>query len=145
MCEERKETTISTKIFVGNLNFKTTKDELAQLLSQAGRVVDVHLPTDRETGRVRGFAFVEFSNESEAAEAIKLFNGQDMAGRKLNINSAEDRPRRADGPRPYRQPAMGSGFPPSDSREDPFGRPNRPLKNKGSRRGLRARKRSISF
>ena len=143
---------ISTKVFVGNLNFKTTREELSELLSGAGRVVDVHLPTDRETGKVRGFAFVQFSNEDEAAQAIKLFNGQDLGGRKLNINGAEDRPRRTDGPRPFRPSAPNRGFKPevTTNWEDPFGSnpfgaANRKFKTKGSRRGLRGRKRSLNF
>jgi len=129
-------------VFVGNLSFQTTRDELAALLSAAGTVVSIALPTDRETGRPRGFAFVEFSSEAEAAEAIRQFNQRELSGRKLNINPAEDRPRRPDGFRPF----SPSAPPPSG---DPFGggggRPsqNKPFKAKGSRRGLRARKRSL--
>ncbi|MBI2467049.1 MAG: RNA-binding protein, partial [Candidatus Rokubacteria bacterium] len=91
-------------MFVGNLNFRTTKDQLTQLLSAAGSILGVHLPTDRETGRPRGFAFVEFSSEAEAAEAIRLFNDHDVDGRKLRLNPADDRPPRADGFRPDRPP-----------------------------------------
>jgi RNA recognition motif-containing protein len=120
-------------------------------------VTHVHLGTDRETGRSRGFAFVEFSNEAEAAEAIRRFDGQEIDGRKLRVNTAEDRPRSPGGPRfgpprsdrgPYAgmpprpdAPWGGGGFGP-----DAFpGGGGRPFKNKGSRRGLRARKRSLSF
>jgi cold-inducible RNA-binding protein len=127
---------ISAKIFVGNLDFQTTVDEITALLSGAGQVVDVYLPSDHRTGRPRGFAFVEFSSEAEAAEAITKFNGQELLGRKLNINAAEDRPRRDDSPRSFRPgpPPPGGGG---------FGADRRPFKSKGSRKGLRGRKRSL--
>jgi len=120
----------------------------------------VHLGTDRETGRSRGFAFVEFSSDAEASEAIRRFDGQEVDGRKLRVNTAEDRPRRTDGARfaPPRTDRSifqtNSGPPPSDApwggfAPDPFagggGGSGRPFKNKGSRRGLRARKRSLGF
>jgi RNA recognition motif-containing protein len=124
-------------VFVGNLSFQTTKQELTELLSAAGNIGDVYLPSDRETGRPRGFAFVEFSSEAEAAEAIRMFNGREMGGRKLNINAAEDRPRRTGGPRPF----SPSG-PPGDLNSFGGGG-GRPFKKKGSRRGMRARKRSL--
>ena len=94
-----KESAISTKVFVGNLNFRTTEQQLSDALAAAGQVKHVHIGTDRETGRSRGFAFVEFSSEAEAAEAIRRFDGQEIDGRKLRVNTAEDRPRRSDGPR----------------------------------------------
>ncbi len=110
------------------------------MLSAAGSIVDVYLPTDRETGRPRGFAFVEFSSDAEAAAAIQLFHDREVGGRKLTVNAAEDRPRRTDGPRPFRSsgPAFGSGAPGG-------GGPSRDrvFKRKGSRRGLRGRKRSL--
>lgn len=111
------------------------------MLSPAGNIVDLHLPTSRETGRPRGFAFVAFSTEAEAAEAIRRFNQLEVRGRKLNVNPAEDRPpRRADGPR------FGPSAPPFDA--GGFGgggrAPNRrTARGKGSRRGLRRRKRSL--
>jgi RNA recognition motif-containing protein len=150
--QERRKA-ISTKVFVGNLNFSTTKDELTQIMSEVGQVVDVHLPTDRETGRPRGFAFVSFSNETEASEAIRLFNGREVGGRRLNVNEANDRPSRPGGSRPFRSPSPGFAAPPSgsafeDARPgDELGRDRRPFRNtnKGSRRGLRARKRSLNF
>ncbi len=113
----------------------------------------MHIGTDRETGRSRGFAFVEFSTEAEAAEAIRRFDGQEIDGRKLRVNTADDRPRRTDAPRfaPPRgdRPGYASSAPTApDARfgAPPFGGdPGRSFKNKGSRRGLRARKRSLNF
>jgi RNA recognition motif-containing protein len=153
---QRKESAISTKVFVGNLNFRTTEQQLAAALSAAGQITHVHMGTDRETGRSRGFAFVEFSSEAEAAEAIRRFDGQDVDGRKLRVNSADDRPRRGEDARPApRGDRPGYGHTAS-ARPDvpwtgfgasPFGgdAPGRQFKNKGSRRGLRARKRSLNF
>jgi RNA recognition motif-containing protein len=149
---------ISTKVFVGNLSFSTTKEELTTLLNEAGRVVNVHLPTDRETGRPRGFAFVEFSQPGEAADAITRFHNREVGGRRLNVNAADDRPRRGPSPGGFRPsgPSSYSASAPApsfgDSQEpgrDDFGyggaAAGRPFKNKGSRRGLRARKRSLNF
>jgi len=135
----RKEQAISAKVFVGNLDYATTEGELTDLLSAAGQIVDVYLPSDRATGRPRGFAFVEFSKEEESAEAIRMFNGYELNGRQLNINPAEDRPARAGGggPRGFRPPdgpPGGGGFGHGGGR---------PFKSKGSRRGLRGRKRSL--
>src|SRR5213592_3340528 len=88
---------MSSKVFVGNLDFKTTKAEVQTLFSEVGEIRDVFLPTDRESGRPRGFAFVEFANEEDAAKAIERFNGHDMGGRALRVNAAEDRPRSSGG------------------------------------------------
>lgn len=131
----RRRTTISAKVFVGNLNFYTTESELTDLLSEAGSIVDVYLPADRVTGRPRGFAFVEFSSEAESARAIELFDGYELGGRNIRINAAEDRPQRS-GPRPFRPSAPGAG-------PDIPGGGGRPYRPKGSRRGKRAQKRSL--
>jgi RNA recognition motif-containing protein len=110
-------------------------------------VVSVHIGTDRETGRSRGFAFVEFSSEEEAQKAISSFNDFDLDGRKLRVNAAEDRPpRRAGGPPQFSAPRPFADFG-SESQDGGggfgggFGKPF--SKPKGSRRGLRARKRSL--
>ena len=84
---------MSAKVFVGNLDFNTTKDEVQTLFSQIGEIKDVFLPMDRESGRPRGFAFVEFANDEDAAKAIEKFNGHELSGRALRVNAAEDRPR----------------------------------------------------
>lgn len=77
------------KLYVGNLPFSTTEDDLRQLFSQAGALDSVKLVTDRDTGRSRGFAFVEFAGEDEAQAAIKQFNGTDLQGRPLTVNEAK--------------------------------------------------------
>lgn len=127
---------ISAKIFIGNLSFRTTREELNALVSAAGTVVDLYLPTDRATGKPRGFAFVEFASEAEAAEAIRQLNGKEVGGRTLKVNLAEDRPReRAASLRPL-VPAFDPG-PSFFAVEGRFSKP------KGSRRGARGKKRSL--
>jgi cold-inducible RNA-binding protein len=113
-----------------------------------GRVVSVHIGTDRETGRSRGFAFVEFSSDEEAQKAISSFNDFDLDGRKLRVNAAEDRPpRRAGAPSGFSAPRSFSDFSSNQQSDDSggfgggFGKPFH--KPKGSRRGIRARKRSL--
>lgn len=82
-------------IFVGNLNYSATEDELRQLFEQFGAVDRVSLITDRDTGRPRGFGFVEMPNDEEGDRAIEELNGVEMGGRSLNINEA--RPRQGGG------------------------------------------------
>jgi len=74
-----------------------SRDELVEAFGGVGKVVDAKVPTDRETGRPRGFAFVEFEDEDGARRCIEQMNGQDLKGRPLRINAAEDRPPRAPG------------------------------------------------
>ena len=84
------------KIYVGNLPFTTTDAELRTLFAAHGTVESVSLPTDRETGRPRGFAFVEMS-QADASRAIQNLNGKDLGGRPLRVNEAQDRPRTGGG------------------------------------------------
>ena len=82
-------------IFVGNLSFNTLEDELRQLFQTYGQVDRVSILTDRETGRSRGFAFVEMANAEEGEKAIAGLNGTDLGGRTINVNEARpkaDRP-----------------------------------------------------
>ncbi|MDX2021402.1 MAG: RNA-binding protein [Deltaproteobacteria bacterium] len=79
------------RLFVGNLSFDVNESELRDLFAQSGNVADCKLVTDRETGRPRGFGFVEMSTEQEAQEAINNLNGRDYQGRKLNVNEAQER------------------------------------------------------
>ena len=131
-------------------------------------MVDVHIPKDRETGRPRGFAFVRFAGEEQAAQAIEQFHGREVGGREIRLDIAEDRPRpprqRRDGPAPdrYARNDYGGGHPRTDS-DDRGGYDHgdydrghydrdgdydsrsfdKPKRGKGSRRGLRGKKRSL--
>lgn len=80
------------KIYVGNLPFSATEDQVRALFEAHGKVESVALPTDRETGRPRGFGFVEMS-QSDASRAIQAVNGQQLDGRALRVNEAQDKPR----------------------------------------------------
>ncbi len=95
---------------MGNLSFDVTREELIEAFSAAGRVVDVKVPTDRETGRPRGFAFVEFESDEAAQRCIEQLNGRDLKGRPLRVNEAENRPPRAPGASGFSRPAPGGGF-----------------------------------
>lgn len=88
---------MTTKLYVGNLAFETSSDELKTLFAQAGTVESVSLIEDRETGRSRGFGFVEMSTKEEGAAAIQKFNGTDLGGRALNVNEAKPREDRGGG------------------------------------------------
>jgi cold-inducible RNA-binding protein len=85
-----------TKLFVGGIPYRTTEEELQQHFSQAGEVVSVFIPMDREMNRPRGFAFVEMADDAAADKAIEMFDGTDMGGRNIVVNKArpkEERPR----------------------------------------------------
>ncbi len=86
-----------SKLYVGNMSFDTTETDLRDKFSEFGEVQSVHVVTDRETGRPRGFAFVEMSSDSEAQAAIDAMNGQDFQGRSLNVNVAKPREPRGGG------------------------------------------------
>ena len=83
------------KLYVGNLSFSTSEAELRQLFEAHGQVTSASLVMDRETGRPRGFGFVEFANDEEARAAIEAVNGKNIGGRNLTVNEA--RPREAGG------------------------------------------------
>ena len=85
-----------SKIYVGNLPFSATEDTVRELFGQLGTVESVALPTDRDTGQKRGFGFVEMSRQ-DAARAIQSLNGQEMDGRTLKVNEAQDKPRTGGG------------------------------------------------
>jgi RNA recognition motif-containing protein len=87
-------------IFVGNLDFHATEESLRSLFERYGVVNSARIMTDRETGRSRGFAFVEMANESEADQAINALNGYTMDGRTLNVNEARPKPERSFGASP---------------------------------------------
>ena len=77
------------KLFVGNLPFALSEDDLQSLFAQYGRVVSVKIPTDRETGRKRGFAFVEMENQQAADDAILALNNRDLEGRTIAVAVAK--------------------------------------------------------
>jgi cold-inducible RNA-binding protein len=88
---------MSNKLFVGNLDFKVTENDLQDAFAAYGTVVEANLITDRATGRPRGFAFVTMSTAEEAQKAIEGLNGKDLGGRALNVNIAREREERPGG------------------------------------------------
>jgi cold-inducible RNA-binding protein len=84
-------------IFVGNLNFNTSEDELRQMFSTYGQVDRVSIMTDRDTGRSRGFGFVEMTNSEDGEKAIAALNGSQLSGRTLNVNEARPKVERGGG------------------------------------------------
>jgi RNA recognition motif-containing protein len=87
---------MTKKLYVGNLSYNVTQEQVRELFAQAGEVTDVALITDRETGRAKGFGFVEMATEEGGQEAIKRFNGYTLDNRNLTVNEArprEERPR----------------------------------------------------
>ena len=88
---------MSMKLYVGNLSFETSSENLQQLFAQAGTVESSTVVEDRETGRSRGFGFVEMSSKEEGAAAITQFNGKEVNGRALNVNEAKPRENRNGG------------------------------------------------
>ena len=121
-----------SKVFVGNMSFDTTREQLETLFAPMGEITEIVVPTDHESGRPRGFAFVTYASAESAAQAIQKLDGVELGGRNLRVNEAMERTSRP----------MGGGF------GRPFGgagggRPAAPSRPKGSRRNVRARKRSI--
>ncbi len=114
------------KVFVGNLSFGTTREELEAVFSPMGELTEVSLPTERETGRPRGFAFVTYANDASAAEAVAKLDGTELGGRTVRVSEATERPSRFQG-------GGGGG---GEHR-------GRPFRAKGSRRNIRGRKRSL--
>ena len=111
-------------MFVRNLSYDTTQSELEDLFSEIGQVVEIFLPTDRNTGRPRGFAFVELADQAGVIEAIEKLNGQEFKTRSLLVSQAEDRPQRS--PIAFdKGPVFGHSA-------------HRTSKPKGSRRNIRA-------
>ena len=90
---------MSMKLYVGNLAFQTTSQELQELFAQAGTVESAAVVEDRDTGRSRGFGFVEMSSKEEGEAAISQFNGKEVNGRALNVNEAKPRENRGGGGR----------------------------------------------
>jgi RNA recognition motif-containing protein len=134
------DTTISSTIFIGNLSFESTEEELRSVLVEVDPGVRVRLGKDRMTGKARGFAFAEFTDPARAADAIRRFDAFELRGRRLRVNDADDKPpARAPRPMSFASPTQAFDPPPADFFEGPRGF----HKKGGSRRGLRARKRSL--
>src|SRR5262249_13061129 len=107
-------------LFVGNLNFQTTEADLTTLIQPFGQIGRIHIVTDRETGRPRGFAFVEMPNDADAGKAIAALDGQVMGGRTLKVNEARprgERPRGNSGGVNTGGGGRGRGFSHEDYRE----------------------------
>ena len=98
-----------TNIFVGNLSFHTTEQTLRALFEQYGSVDRVSLVTDRETGKARGFGFVEMAQKAEAENAIAALNGRELDGRAINVNEARPKEDRGGGGGGYRGRSGGGG------------------------------------
>jgi cold-inducible RNA-binding protein len=88
---------MNTKIFVGNLSFNTTENDLQDAFAAHGTVIEANLMTDRTTGRPRGFAFITMGSPEEAQKAIEALNGAQLDGRSLTVNEARPREERAGG------------------------------------------------
>jgi RNA recognition motif-containing protein len=92
-----EERNLSKKLYVGNLSFSSTEGEIRAAFESHGGVDSVNVITDRETGRSRGFAFVEMEDASAAEAAVRALDGSDLGGRTLKVNEAKDRERRGGG------------------------------------------------
>ena len=110
---------MSTKLYVGNLAFQTTSEELQSLFAQAGTVESASVVEDRMTGRSRGFAFVEMSSPDEANAAIEQFNGKEVGGRALKVNEAKPRENRGGGGRGFSNDRGGYGNSNGGRRSEP--------------------------
>ena len=82
---------MSNRVYVGNVNFRTTEEGLRDLFASHGEVISVRMITDRETGRYRGFSFVEMASEEQANSAVEALNGMELDGRPLKVNIAHER------------------------------------------------------
>ncbi|MGD0545255.1 MAG: RNA-binding protein [Candidatus Acidiferrales bacterium] len=97
-------------LFVGNMSFQTTAADLRALFEPFGQLARVHVATDRETGKARGFGFVEMVNDADAAKAIAALDGKDLGGRNLKVNEARPKSESGGGPRgPRSGPGGNSG------------------------------------
>ncbi|GAC1702943.1 MAG: hypothetical protein NVS9B4_09550 [Candidatus Acidiferrum sp.] len=104
-------------LFVGNMSFQSTESDLRALFEPFGQITRIHMAMDRETGRARGFAFVEMPNDEEATKAMAELDGKELGGRNLKVNEARPKgeggasrgPRSFNGPSGGRGPGGGSG------------------------------------
>ena len=131
---------MSVRLFIGNLPYSATEPDLREHLSSVGAPAQIVLPTDRETGRPRGFAFVDYTDREVAEEAIRRFNQQPFKGRPLAVSEARPREDRPPGPRPGGFSSPRPGGPPSGfSSPRPGGYSPRPTDGGGGAPGSRSR------
>jgi RNA recognition motif-containing protein len=88
----QEESNMGRRLYVGNLSYETTELELREVFGTIGTVAEAKVVTERETGRPRGFAFVEMSTEQEAKAAVEQLSGRELGGRAINVNEAQERP-----------------------------------------------------
>jgi RNA recognition motif-containing protein len=100
---------MAVKLYVGNLSYKSTEEELQRLFAQAGTVKSASIIKDRDTGRSKGFGFIEMETDSEAQQAINMFNGKQFQDRALTVNLARPREERGGGGGGGRPPRSGGG------------------------------------
>ena len=100
---------MNSKLYVGNLSFNTSEADLRTAFEQFGHVSDVHVATDRETGRARGFGFVTFGTGEESQLAAEKMNGADLDGRTLTVNEARPKEEMAGAPRKFSSPDRRAG------------------------------------
>ncbi len=113
---------MEAKLYVGNLSYDTTEDELRNLFAQAGTVTEVALIKDRDTGTSKGFAFITMSSQEDANKAIQKFNGQTLGNRELKVNAARPREERSGG---YDSNRSSRGYSSNSSRDRRGGGGNR--------------------
>lgn len=101
---------MATRLFVGNLTYNSTENDLQDYFSQAGTVVSVDIMQDRATGRSRGFAFVEMASQADADKAVQMFHQKEFQGRTLTVNEARPREERGGGDREQRGGGGGGGY-----------------------------------
>ncbi len=92
---------MEVKLYVGNMTYETTEDELRNLFAEAGSVVTVDVIKDRDTRTSKGFAFITMGSQADAAKAISMFNGKELGGRPLTVNTAKPREERSGGGRSF--------------------------------------------
>lgn len=92
---------MEVKLYVGNMTYDTTGDQLKTMFTEAGTVVQVDVIKDRDTGTSKGFAFITMSSQADAAKAITMFNGKEIGGRALEVNTAKRREDKPGGGKPY--------------------------------------------
>jgi RNA recognition motif-containing protein len=92
---------LEVKLYVGNMSYNTTEEQLRTMFAEAGTVVTVDVIKDRDSGSPKGFAFITMGSQAEAEKAITMFNGKDVGGRPLTVNTAKPREERPGGSRPF--------------------------------------------